>query len=234
MPTGKVWGSLGRFDLTEPPRTTVTKGDAGIQGRFKWVRRGSNATNLLESLWRRGKQGYREVLGRFYLTEPPRTIVTKGDAGLQGRFEWVRGGSNTPNLLEPLWRREKQAYRGWFERVPGGSTSPNLFEPLWQRGMQAYREGSIEFGRFEYTRFGVVEPPRTHSKLPFRPASPFITVVQVGSVWSNRPELTRTFPVVLLPHLSQWFEEVRCSWTSPNWLQTALPTSFPASDQQWN
>ena len=32
-PTGKVCVTLGRFDLTEPPRTTVNKGDAGIQGR---------------------------------------------------------------------------------------------------------------------------------------------------------------------------------------------------------
>ena len=64
--------------------------------------------------------------------------------------------------------------------------------------------------------------PFTHSTLPFRPASAFITVVPVGSVWSNRPELTRTFPVSLFPHLSQWFEEVRWGRTTPNSLQRSL------------
>ena len=49
-PTGKVRVSLGRFDLTEPPRTTVTKRDAAIQGRFERVWGGSNTPNLLESL----------------------------------------------------------------------------------------------------------------------------------------------------------------------------------------
>ena len=83
--------------------------------------------------------------------------------------------------------------------------------------------------------FGAVKPSRTHSKLPLRPASPFITVVRGGSgrsnrtkltptfpVRSNRPKLTRTFPVGLLPPTSQWFEDVRCSRTFPNSLQTAL------------
>ena len=40
----------------------------------------------------------------------------------------------------------------------------------------------------------MVEPLRTHSNLPCRPASPFITVVRGGSVWSNRPELSGTWP----------------------------------------
>ena len=43
--------------------------------------------------------------------------------------------------------------------------------------------------------FGVVEPPRTHSNLLCKPASPFVTVVRGCSVWSNRPELNRTCPV---------------------------------------
>ena len=45
----------GRFDLTEPPQTTVTNGEAGLQGRFEW----------------------------FDHTEPPRTTVMKGEAGLK-------------------------------------------------------------------------------------------------------------------------------------------------------
>ena len=47
--------------------------------------------------------------------------------------------------------------------------------------------------------FGAVEPPRTDSKLPFRPASPFITVVRGGSMWLNHPKIARNCPVVLLP-----------------------------------
>ena len=76
-------------------------------------------------------------------------------------------------------------------------------------------------------RFGAVEPPRTHSELPFRPASPFITVVRGSLVWSNHPELTRTFPVDRLPHLSQRFEEVRRDRTAPNSLQRSLKACFP-------
>ena len=50
-----------------------------------------------------------------------------------------------------------------------------------------------------WMRFKHIEPHRTQSNLPCRPAYPFITVVRGGSVWSNRPELTRTCPVGLLP-----------------------------------
>ena len=41
-------------------------------------------------------------------------------------------------------------------------------------------------------RFGEVEPPRTRSKLPYRPSSQSITVVRWGSVWSNHPKCTGT------------------------------------------
>jgi len=34
-PTGKVGVTLVRFDLTEPPRSTVMKGEAGLQRRFE-------------------------------------------------------------------------------------------------------------------------------------------------------------------------------------------------------
>ena len=49
-----------------------------------------------------------------------------------------------------------------------------------------------------WMRFCVVEPPRTHPNLPCRPASLFITAVGGGSVWSNLLELTRTCPAGLL------------------------------------
>ena len=89
--------------------------------------------------------------------------------------------------------------------------------------------------------------------LPCRPTSPFITVVPGGSVWTNRPKLSRTCPVGLLtpssqwfgevpsnrPELSrtcpvglllpssQWFGEVRCVRTTPNSLEPALSARFP-------
>ena len=69
----------------------------------------------------------------------------------------------------------------------------------------------------------MVEPPRTHSKLPCSPVSPFITG---GSVQLNHPELTRTFRVVLLPPSSQSFEEVWCGRTTPNSLEPALYSCF--------
>ena len=52
-PTGKVRVSLGWFDLTEPPRNTVMKGDAGIQGRFE-------CTEPPRTTVTKGKQAYRE------------------------------------------------------------------------------------------------------------------------------------------------------------------------------
>ena len=52
--------SFGQFDATEPPLTTVTNSEAGLQRRF-------------ESQWRRGKQPN--------LLE---ALVMNGEAGLQG------------------------------------------------------------------------------------------------------------------------------------------------------
>ena len=54
---------------------------------------------------------FRVSLGWFDRTEPQRTTVMQGEAGLLGSFECVRGGSTTPNLLKPLCYRGKQAYR---------------------------------------------------------------------------------------------------------------------------
>ena len=54
--------SSGRFDHTEPPRTTVMNGEAGLQGMF------------------------RVSLEQFDYTEPLQTTVMNGEAGLQGMF----------------------------------------------------------------------------------------------------------------------------------------------------
>ena len=88
-----------------------------------------------------------------------------------------------------------------FEEVRCIRTSPNSSEPSLYACSPLCHSGS--------RRFGEVEPPGTLSNQPCRPASPFVTVVRGGSVYSNLPELTRTFPVSLSPPSSQWFEEVR-------------------------
>ena len=84
----------------------------------------------------------------------------------------------------------------WFEEVRCCRTAPNSLLP-----------SCFPLRHSPSRRFGVFEPPRTHSHLPCWLASPFIAVVRGGSVRSNRHERTQTFPVGLLPPTSQWFEE---------------------------
>ena len=62
----------------------------------------------------------------------------------------------------------------------------------------------------------MVKLPRTHPHLSCTPSFPFITVVRGGSVWSNYPELTRTFPIRLLFPSSQWFGVVKLPRTHSN------------------
>ena len=105
-----------------------------------------------------GKQAYRKVrvrAGRFDHTKPPRTTVLKGEAGLKGSLELVRGGSTAPNLLEPLSCRGKQAYRegsSEFEAVRPHRTSSNHCD---EGGGRHTGKDRVRSGRFEYT-----EPPR--------------------------------------------------------------------------
>jgi len=60
---------------------------------------------------------------------------------------------------------------------------------------------------FKWVRCGRTAPNSLN--LPCRPASRFVTVIRGGSVYSNLPKLTPTFPVGPLHPSSQWFEEVR-------------------------
>ena len=118
----------------------------------------------------------------------------------------VRGGwvwSNHPKLTRycPVGLLPPAAQ--WFEVVWCGRTTPNS---LATACFPQQHSGS--------RRFGVVEPPRTHSLLPCRPASPSSTVGRGGSVWSNHLELTRNFPVDLLPLATKWFEEVRRTFSN--------------------
>jgi len=83
----------------------------------------------------------------------------------------------------------------WFEKVRCSRTSSNSLQTALHASFPLHHSG--------LRRFGVVEPPQTHSNLPCRPASPFITVVRGGSERSNRTKLTPTLPAGLLPPLSQ-------------------------------
>ena len=120
--TGKVRVSLGRFDYTEPPRITMKKGKAGLQGR-----------------------------SRTTFIEPPQTTVMKGEAGRKGSLESVRGGSTALNLLEPLCCRGKQAYRegsSEFGADRPHRTSSNHCDEGGCRHTGKVRVSSV---RFEYT-----------------------------------------------------------------------------------
>ena len=67
-----------------------------------------------------------------------------------------------------------------FGEVQCGRTTLNSVEPTLSARFPLHHSG--------LGRFGVVEPPRTQSNLPCRPASPFITVVR-GSSYIERKEL---------------------------------------------
>ena len=99
-------------------------------------------------------------------------------------FEEVRSGRTTQNCLKKLPCSPASPSGEWFEEVWCGRTTPYSLEPAQQACFPICHSGS--------KRFGVVEPPQTYSNLPCRPASPFVTVVPGGSVWSNCHELTRT------------------------------------------
>jgi len=156
-------------------------------------------------------------------------------------FEGVRCGRTVPKLTRTFPVGMLPPTSQWFGEVRCSRTSSNSLQTALQASFPLHHSGSKGFGVVEpprtqsnlpckaciplhhssSRRFGVFEPPQTHSNLPCGPASPFVTVIRGGSVYSNLPRLTRTIPVGLLPPTSQWFEEVRCSRTSSNSLQTA-------------
>ena len=63
--------------------------------------------------------------GLFVHTKPPRTTVMKGEAGLKGSSECVRGGSTAQNLHEPPRTNDRGGrptwkvppISQWFEKV---------------------------------------------------------------------------------------------------------------------
>ena len=128
-------------------------------------------------------------------------------------FEDVRCRRTFPNSLQTALEA-RFTLHPCFEEVRCSRTSPNSLQTALQASFPLQHSGS--------SGFGVVEPPRTHSNLPCRPASPFVTVVRGGSVGSTYPKRTPTFPVGLFPPLLQCFEKVRCLRTSPNSLEPSL------------
>ena len=118
--------------------------------------------------------------------------------------------------MRELWRMNCAQVAGFDEAI---ADKDNEIELLRVRVAKLEGAAKKQSGS---RRFRAVEPPKTHSKLPCRPASPSSTVVRGGSVWSNHLEHTRNFPVDLLPQAEKWFEEVRCGRTTPNSFETAL------------
>ena len=105
--TGKVGVRLVRFDLPEPPRTTVMKGEAGLKGNLEGVREGLTAPNILEPLCCRGKQAYREGLSEFVAVRPHGTTsnhIAKPTGSFHmssGRFGHFEPHRTTGRLWEP-------------------------------------------------------------------------------------------------------------------------------------
>ena len=139
---------------------------------------------------------------------------------LDGRREGGREGGR--GRVSPEWKRYERyclvgraaVCRGFFLQVIPSSTTRTLkmrhtlaiSVRLRGRGgefrIDTAKEMECRHNYSSLRRFGVVEPPRTHLKLPCRPYSPCSTVVRGGSVWSNHPELTRNCPVGHIPLVS--------------------------------
>ena len=193
----------GRFGMVEPPQTQ-------------------------SNLPCRPASPFITCLRRFGVVEPPRTQSNLPCRPASPFITVLREGSVCSNRSEltrtcpvgPLPTASQ-----WFGKVRYCRTAPNSVEPPRTQSnlpcrpaSPLHHSGLRRFGVFEplqthsnlpcrpaspcisgLGRFGVVEPPRTQSNQTCRPAYPFITVVRGGSVWSNRPELTRTCPIGLLP-----------------------------------
>ena len=178
---------------------------------------------------------------RLGIVEPPPTHSNLPCSRASPFFIVIRGGSvysNLPNSLEPSLYAcisLRHSGSGWFGEFEPLQTHSNLPCRPASPYITVVRGGSVWSNHPELIRtfpvclhppssqwFGEVEPPQTHSNLPCRPASPYITVVREGSVQLNLPELTPNCPSDQLPPSSQWFEEVRCGRTTPNSLKIAL------------
>ena len=84
-------------------------------------------------------------------------------------------------------------------------------------------------------RFGVVEPPRTHSNLPCRPASPFITLVRCGSRRFGTVEPPRTHSQLPFRPASPFITVVRGGlvWLNHPELTRTFPVDRLLHSSQW-
>ena len=83
-PIGTVRVNLGRFDPTEPPRTTMMKGEAGLQGRFGVVQLHRTSQNHCHEGGSRLAGQFRVSTGWFNHTKPPRTTFLQGKQDYRG------------------------------------------------------------------------------------------------------------------------------------------------------
>ena len=170
--TGKVRVSLGRFDYTEPPRITVKKGKAGLQGRVGAVLPHRTSSNHCDEGGCRLTGKVRVSSGRFDPTEAPRTTVTKGEAGLQGWFERVPGGSTPPLSLSRANGRRCRGSKRLTSSPSVGSWGKLVGRAVWSqfREVQLHRTfsnncevgGSRPTGKVQ-VEFGKVRLHRTAS-----------------------------------------------------------------------
>ena len=121
-------------------------------------------------------------------------------------FRVLSYGSNSFGRVEPPRMHVKFHRRPgflWFEQVRKSWTTPNSWEIILRSLFPLELRGS--------TRFGRVEPPRTHVKLHWRRGFTCWTMVQTGSEELNHPELMSSSTAGLVSCVELWFEQVRKS-----------------------
>ena len=98
-PTGQFWVSLGWFDNTEPPRTTLLRTHVKFHHRpgfLCW-------TIVRTGTVMQGKQAYRAVLSEFGVVWPLWTPLNHCDAGGSRPTEQVRENSGWFDHTKPPW-----------------------------------------------------------------------------------------------------------------------------------
>ena len=140
------------------------------------------------------------------MVEPPRT-----QSNLPCRPSSPQhSGSSRFGVVEPLRTHSNLPCRPaspFITVVQGGLVWSNRFELT-----RTCPVGLLPLHHSSSGRFGVVEPPRTQWNLACRPASPFITVVQLSSCRFDHAEPSQTTEL----------REVRYGRTAPNLLEPAL------------
>ena len=148
----------------------------------------------------------------------------------QAGFPVVRTGSevlNHPERMSASTTGLVSCVEQWFEQFRKSWTTPNACQVPPQAGFPVVRTGSeiwttpnsweiILWSMFPLelrgsTRFGRVEPPRTHVKLHWRHGFMCWNTVRTGSEELNHPELMSSSTAGLVSCVELWFEQVRKS-----------------------